>query len=105
MQDDPRVTFTVKGTTYRVLPENEAKRRAEAAKAAKPYRKRPVTVEPRRFPRFTPGMTTGDYIAQFAAFGGAGPLLVDQTWPGWSRTAPMLDPSIPECVEWEAVEE
>jgi hypothetical protein len=99
------VTFAVKGTSYRVRPENEATWRAEAAKAAKPYRKRRITLGPRKFPRFIPGMTTGDYIAQFNAYGGAGPLLVDGAWPGWGHVAPMLDPSMPECVESEAEEE
>jgi hypothetical protein len=100
----PGVTFALNGTTYCVLPENEAKWRAEADKAAKPYRRRRITAGPRSFPWFQPGMTTGEYIAWFKKHGGAGPLLIGETWPGWNRTAPMLDPSMPECIEWEATD-
>ena len=57
--DDRRVTFTLETTVYKVQPENEAKRRAEAGRADKPYRKRRITAGPRRFPKFRPGMTNG----------------------------------------------
>lgn len=114
---DTRVTFTLHGTTYRVQPENEAKWRAEAEKAAKPYRKRRITAGSRQFPAFVPGMTTGAYIEAYRARNTvkadgwrrqnvvcvAAPL-VDDTWPGWHHVAPVLDPSIPECFEWEAEE-
>lgn len=103
------ILITEKTTRYTVQPENEAKVRALIAKAVNPCRKRRMHADTSRvYPRFKPGMTTGEYIA---AYGGqrppgapSAPVLIDKTWPGWDRPAPMLDPSMPKCVEWEAAE-
>lgn len=102
LKDDPRLVITQGTTLYRIQPENEGKVRAAIAKAIKPYRKRVLTAH-RVFPKFKPGMTTGLYIALYR-LGSETNALIDEAWSGWHRVAPMLDPSIPECVEWEAEE-
>lgn len=98
------LTINQGSTVYRIHPENEAKWRVAIAKAAKRYRRpRMYPDTPRIYPRFVAGMTAGEYIAAYSKPPGIRygdiRVLVDKTWPGWDRPAPMLDWAVPECVE------
>jgi hypothetical protein len=57
----------------------------------------------RRFPCFTPGMATGQYIAQYQNMNGYdkaqfGDAVVPLAFTHADRAAPMLDPGTPEVI-------
>lgn len=52
----------------------------------------------RHFPAFTPGMSTSDYVARYAALNGH-LSLAKVDYEHADRPAAMLDPTIPEVVE------
>ena len=53
----------------------------------------------RYFPAFEPGMSTGEYLRQYAVLNAHVHLLPVSDAFDHDRPAPMLDPSIPEVVE------
>jgi len=54
----------------------------------------------RHFPKFEPGMTTADYLREYAALNGHVHLL-PAGFDHADRPAPMLDPSYPEVIAHE----
>ena len=97
------IEFTYETTRYKVKPENAQAIRNLAAKPPKIKIKidRKHNSMRRDYPEFYLGMTTEDYLSQYASLNNR------LTLTPWSynydlRTAPMLDPTQPEV--WEEVE-
>lgn len=94
------ITFTQETTRYTVKPENAQALRALAAKPPK----HKIKIDPkhsamrRDFPAFEPGMTTGEYLSQYAGLNSR-LLLTPLKFNYYDRAAPMLDASTPEVLE------
>jgi hypothetical protein len=87
--------FTYATTRYKCKPENAQEYRRLAAKPPAIKRK----ADPKRdYPKFYAGMTTADYLAQYAILN-AGWLLKGERFTFADRAAPMLDAAQPEVLE------
>lgn len=94
------IEFTHESTKYRVKPENASGYRAALAK---PKKHKPLALGSknliRDYPVFYAGMSTSDYLSIFnLQFDGIQHKIVHGC-ENYYKPAPMLDPSIPECVE------
>jgi hypothetical protein len=94
------IEFTHATTRYTVKPENAQEYRRLAAKPPAIRRKvdRNHDAMRRGYPEFYAGMTTDDYVSQYASLN-ARLLLKGEGFTFADRPAPMLDPSIPEVFE------
>jgi hypothetical protein len=94
------ITFTQETTRYTVKPENAQALRALAAKPPKHKIKVDAkhSAMRRDFPAFEPGMTTGDYLSQYAGLNSR-LLLTPLKFTHADHAAPMLDASAPEVLE------
>jgi len=94
------ITFTQKTTRYTVKPENAQALRALAAKPPKHKIKvdRKYDTMRRDYPAFEPGMTTDEYLSQYAGLNSR-LLLTPLKFTHAERAAPMLDASAPEVLE------
>ena len=94
------IEFTHATTRYTVKPENAQEYRRLAAKPPAIKRKvdRNHDATRRDYPQFYAGMTTADYVTQYASLN-ARLLLKGEEFTFADRAAPMLDPSIPEVLE------
>lgn len=94
------ITFTHATTRYTVKPENAQEYRKLAAKP--PAIKRKVDAKHnsmrRDYPEFYAGMTTADYVSQYASLNSR-LLLKGEGFTFADRTAPMLDAAQPEVLE------
>lgn len=94
------INFTQETTRYTVKPENAQEYRRLAAKP--PAIKRKVDAKHsatrRDYPEFYAGMTTADYLAQYASLN-ARLLLKGEGFTFADRAAPMLDATQPEVLE------
>ena len=94
------IEFTQGTTRFTVQPENAQEYRKLAAKP--PAIKRKVDAKHsamrRDYPKFYAGMTTAEYVSQYAALNSR-LLLKCEGFTFADRVAPMLDPSIPEVLE------
>lgn len=94
------IEFTHATTRYTVKPENAQEYRKLAAKPpaikCKVDRKHDATR--RDYPAFYAGMTTAEYVSQFAALNSR-LLLKGAAFTFTDRTAPMLDATQPEVLE------
>ena len=97
------IEFTHATTRYTVKPENAQEYRRLAAKP--PKQKNKVTSfdakndsMKRGYPAFEPGMTTTDYVSQYAGLN-SGLLLKGEGFTFADRAAPMLDAAQPEVLE------
>jgi hypothetical protein len=94
------IEFTHATTRYTVKPENAQEYRKQAANPPKIKRK----VDPkndsmkRGYPEFYAGMTTDDYVSQYASLN-ARLLLKGEGFTFADRAAPMLDAAQPEVLE------
>lgn len=94
------IEFTHATTRYTVKPENAQEYRRLAAKPPAIKRKidRNHDATRRDYPQFHAGMTTAEYVSQYAAFNSR-LLLKGEGFTFADRAAPMLDPSMPEVLE------
>ena len=94
------IEFTHATTRYTVKPENAQEYRKLAAKP--PAIKRKVDAKHnsmrRDYPEFYAGMTTGDYVSQYASLNSR-LLLKGEGFTFADRAAPMLDATQPEVLE------
>lgn len=94
------IEFTHATTRYTVKPENAQEYRKLAAKP--PAIKRKVDAKHnsmrRDYPEFYAGMTTADYVSQYASLNSR-LLLKGEGFTFADRTAPMLDAAQPEVLE------
>lgn len=95
------IEFTHATTRFKVQPQNAQTIRDALAK---PEKHKPVALSSvnlkRSYPAFKPGMSTAEYVAQFNGLNSR--LLhhgIEHGCSNYHNPAPMLDPSIPECVE------
>jgi len=95
------IEFTHASTRYKVKPEN-----AQAMRdiLAKPKKHKPEALSSvnlkRSYPAFEIGMSTADYVSLFNGLNSR--LMhhgIEHGCPNYHKPAPMLDASIPECVE------
>jgi hypothetical protein len=86
------IEFTHATTRYTVKPENAQKYYRLAANPSKI--KRNNQTMKRNYPVFKLGMTTADYVSQYAGLNSMG---LEFTFA--DRAAPMLDPTQPEVLE------
>jgi hypothetical protein len=96
------IEFTHATTRYKVRPENAANIRAALEK---PKKHKPVALSntnlKRIYPVFYAGMTTADYVDTFNAQFDKFQHDIKHTCANYDKPAPMLDASVPECVEDE----
>lgn len=94
------IEFTHATTRYIVKPENAQEYRKLAAKPPAIKRKvdRNHDATRRDYPEFYTGITTADYLAQYASLN-ARLLLKGEGFTFADRAAPMLDPTQPEVLE------
>jgi hypothetical protein len=94
------IEFTHATTRYTVKPENAQEYRRLAVNPPKIKRKADAKNDSMRrgYPEFYAGMTTDDYVSQYASLN-ARLLLKGEGFTFADRPAPMLDPSIPEVFE------
>jgi hypothetical protein len=94
------ITFTHDTTRYTVKPENAQAYRKLAAKPPAIKRKidRNHDATRRDYPAFYVGMTTADYISQYAGLNSR-LLLTGEEFTFADRAAPMLDATQPEVLE------
>jgi hypothetical protein len=94
------IEFTHATTRYIVKPENAQEYRRLAAKPPAIKRKvdRNHDATRRDYPQFYAGMTTRDYLTQYASLN-ARLLLKGEGFTFADRTAPMLDAAQPEVME------
>jgi hypothetical protein len=94
------IEFTHATTRYTVKPENAQEYRRLAAKP--PAKKRKVDrnhdATRRDYPQFYAGMTTADYVSQYAGLNSR-LLLKGEGFTFADRPAPMLDAAQPEVLE------
>jgi hypothetical protein len=82
-------TIVVDGTTYKVKFDRDPLELAKAAR--KPYKpKKPKDI--RKFPTYTPGVSTAKYIKRFDSLNNLQPVQYDGAS---TKTAAQYDPSIP----------
>ena len=94
------IEFTHATTRYTVKPENAQEYRRLAANPPKIKRKVDVKNDSmkRAYPAFYAGMTTRDYVTEYAAINSR--LLLSETLFNYTdRAAPMLDATQPEVLE------
>ena len=94
------IEFTHATTRYTVKPENAQEYRRLAAKPPAIKRKvdRNHDATRRDYPQFYAGMTTRDYVTEYAAINSR--LLLSETLFNYTdRAAPMLDAAQPEVLE------
>ena len=94
------IEFTHATTRYTVKPENAQEYRKQAANPPKIKRKvdRNRDAMRRDYPQFYAGMTTRDYVTEYAAINSR--LLLSETLFNYTdRAAPMLDAAQPEVLE------
>jgi hypothetical protein len=94
------IEFTHATTRYTVKPENAQEYRRLAAKPPAIKRKvdRNHDAMRRDYPQFYAGMTTRDYVTEYAAINSR--LLLSETLFNYTdRAAPMLDAAQPEVLE------
>jgi hypothetical protein len=94
------IEFTHATTRYTVKPENAQEYRRLAANPPKIKRKVDAKNDSmkRGYPVFEPGMTTADYVSQYASLN-ARLLLKGEGFTFADRAAPMLDATQPEVME------
>lgn len=94
------ISFTQETTRYTVKPENAQRLRALAAKPPKIKRliDRKHDAMRRDYPQFYPGMTTGEYLSQYAGLNSR-LLLTAHEFTHADRATAMLDPTQPEALE------
>jgi hypothetical protein len=94
------ITFTHATTRYTVKPENAQEYRRLAAKPPAIKRKvdRNHDATRRDYPPFYAGMTTADYVSQYAGLNSR-LLLKGEGFTFADRVAPMLDATQPEVLE------
>lgn len=94
------ITFTHATTRYTVKPENAQAYRKLAAKPPKIKCKVDAKNDSmkRGYPEFYAGMTTGDYVSQYASLNSR-LLLKGEGFTFADRAAPMLDAAQPEVLE------
>jgi len=94
------ITFTQETTRYTVKPENAQALRALAAKPPKHKIKidRKHDATRRDYPAFYPGMTTDEYLSQYAGLNSR-LLLTAHKFNHADRLAPVLDATTPEVLE------
>jgi hypothetical protein len=94
------IEFTHATTRYTVKPENAQEYRRLAAKPPAIKRKvdRNHDATRRDYPVFKPGMTTADYVSQYAGLNSR-LLLKGEGFTFADRAAPMLDAAQPEVLE------
>jgi hypothetical protein len=94
------IEFTHATTRYTVKPENAQEYRRLAAKPPAIKRKvdRNHDATRRDYPQFYAGMTTADYLTQYASLN-ARLLLKGEGFTFADRVAPMLDAAQPEVLE------
>lgn len=92
------IQFTHESTRYTCNPETAPKIRALLAK---PKKHKPEAFKPvrRDYPEFKAGMSTSDYVALFNIQHQNVQHKIVHWCPNYHKPAPMLDASIPECVE------
>ena len=92
--------FTHATTRYTVKPENAQEYRKQAANPPKIKRKVDAKNDSmkRGYPEFYAGMTTADYVSQYASLN-ARLLLKGEGFTFADRAAPMLDATQPEVLE------
>ena len=94
------IEFTHASTRYKVKPEN-----AQALRdiLAKPKKHKPEALSSvnlkRSYPVFEIGMSTAEYVRIFNIQFDGMQHKIDHGCPNYHNPAPMLDASIPECVE------
>jgi hypothetical protein len=95
------IEFTHDSTKYKVNPKN-----AQAYRAAlvKPKKHKPVALSTknlaRQYPAYLHGeTTTADYVARFQSQFDGIQHKITHSCENYHKPAPMLDASIPECVE------
>jgi hypothetical protein len=94
------IEFTHTSTRFTVLPQNAQAYRRLAANPPKIKRKvdRNHDAMRRDYPQFYAGMTTRDYVTEYAAINSR--LLLSETLFNYTdRAAPMLDAAQPEVLE------
>jgi len=95
------IEFTHASTRYKVKPENAQSMRDILAKPKKHKPEALSSVNLKRsYPIFEIGMSTADYVSLFNGLNSR--LMhhgIDHGCPNYHKPAPMLDASIPECVE------
>jgi hypothetical protein len=94
------IEFTHETTRYTVKPENAQEYRKQAANPPKIKRKvdRNHDATRRDYPQFYAGMTTADYVSQYAGLNSR-LLLKGEGFTFADRAAPMLDATQPEALE------
>ena len=94
------IEFTHATTRYTVKPENAQEYRKQAANPPKIKRKVDAKNDSmkRGYPEFYAGMTTADYVSQYASLN-ARLLLKGEGFTFADRPAPMLDATQPEVLE------
>jgi hypothetical protein len=94
------IEFTHATTRYTVKPENAQEYRRLAANPPKIKRKVDAKNDSmkRGYPVFEPGMTTADYVSQYAGLNSC-LLLKGEGFTFADRAAPMLDAAQPEVLE------
>lgn len=94
------IEFTHATTRYTVKPENAQEYRRLAANPPKIKRKVDAKNDSmkRGYPVFEPGMTTADYVSQYAGLNSR-LLLKGEGFTFADRAAPMLDATQPEVME------
>jgi hypothetical protein len=94
------IEFTHATTRYTVKPENAQEYRKQAANPPKIKRKVDAKNDSmkRGYPVFEPGMTTDDYVSQYASLNSR-LLLKGEGFTFADRPAPMLDAAQPEVME------
>ena len=94
------IEFTHATTRYTVKPENAQEYRKQAANPPKIKRKvdRNHDATRRDYPQFYVGMTTADYVCQYASLNSR-LLLKGEGFTFADRAAPMLDAAQPEVLE------
>ena len=94
------IEFTHATTRYTVKPENAQEYRKQAANPPKIKRKVDAKNDSmkRDYPEFYAGMTTADYVSQYASLNSR-LLLKGEGFTYADRAAPMLDATQPEVLE------
>ncbi len=99
MKENTMIQFTHESTLYTCNPETAPKLRALLAKPKK-HKPEAFKAVRRDYPVFEIGMSTADYVSLFNGLNSR--LMhhgIEHGCPNYHKPAPMLDASIPECVE------
>jgi len=94
------IEFTHESTRFKVQPHNAQLVRDALAK---PKKHKPLALSSknlsRYYPEFRAGMSTSDYVSLFNTQFDGMQHKIKHDCDSYYNPAPMLDPSIPECVE------